>query len=128
MQIITMHRLTCKCRPLIKTKPYIRTIALWDKLLGTKSVSAADAASNVNSIKFAKLVDAGSEYLERNEVEGTVRLKLEALKNQALRGPCKEPKPLVMDLAAKAKWQSWMDLGVMSKDDAMKSYLDMYVQ
>lgn len=43
---------------------------------------------------------------------------------QATEGPCKQPKPGFWDLVKKAKWDAWKRLGNMSKDEAMKAYVE----
>ncbi|KAL1451784.1 hypothetical protein WDU94_006130 [Cyamophila willieti] len=43
---------------------------------------------------------------------------------QATEGPCKQPKPGFWDVVRKAKWDAWKKLGNMSKDDAMKGYVE----
>ncbi|XP_076036836.1 acyl-CoA-binding domain-containing protein anorexia [Oratosquilla oratoria] len=43
---------------------------------------------------------------------------------QATEGPCHTVKPGLFDFRGKQKWQAWKDLGNLSKDDAMKEYVD----
>ncbi|XP_068209018.1 acyl-CoA-binding domain-containing protein 6-like [Palaemon carinicauda] len=43
---------------------------------------------------------------------------------QALDGPCLAPKPGFFDFKGKQKWDAWKALGEMSKEDAMKEYID----
>uniref|UniRef100_A0A8C1YLI9 ACB domain-containing protein n=1 Tax=Cyprinus carpio TaxID=7962 RepID=A0A8C1YLI9_CYPCA len=42
---------------------------------------------------------------------------------QATAGPCDTPKPNSWDPIGKAKWEAWKTLGNMSKDQAMKEYV-----
>ncbi|XP_026063086.1 acyl-CoA-binding domain-containing protein 5-B [Carassius auratus] len=42
---------------------------------------------------------------------------------QATAGPCNTPKPNSWDPIGKAKWEAWKNLGNMSKEQAMKEYV-----
>ena len=48
---------------------------------------------------------------------------LYALQQQATVGPCKDPKPWGWNVVESAKWQSWHQLGEMSKMEAMRLYV-----
>ncbi|XP_050397648.1 enoyl-CoA delta isomerase 2 isoform X1 [Patella vulgata] len=54
-----------------------------------------------------------------------VKLKIYGLFKQATEGKCTKPKPGMMDLVGKAKWQAWSGLGVISQDEAQKKYIDL---
>ncbi|GMH36106.1 hypothetical protein BSKO_03974 [Bryopsis sp. KO-2023] len=56
-------------------------------------------------------------------ISDDVRLVLFALLKQATEGPCKEPKPWGWNMVESAKWQSWSQLGNMSKEEAMRLYV-----
>uniref|UniRef100_A0A1A8F654 Acyl-Coenzyme A binding domain containing 5b n=1 Tax=Nothobranchius korthausae TaxID=1143690 RepID=A0A1A8F654_9TELE len=44
---------------------------------------------------------------------------------QATMGPCNSPRPLgFWDTRGKAKWDAWSSLGNMTKEEAMKNYID----
>jgi len=43
---------------------------------------------------------------------------------QAKFGPCNIPKPGLFDFQGKQKWSAWKGLGEMSKDEAMKEYVE----
>lgn len=43
---------------------------------------------------------------------------------QALEGPCSAPKPGFFDFKGKQKWDAWKELGEMSKENAMKEYIE----
>lgn len=51
------------------------------------------------------------------------RLLLDALGKQAQFGPCKEPRPSIWDVVARARWSAWMELGNRSKMEAMFMYV-----
>ncbi|CAL1536535.1 unnamed protein product [Lymnaea stagnalis] len=52
-----------------------------------------------------------------------VKLKIYGLFKQATQGKCNAPKPGMMDLVGKAKWNAWNELGDMTQDDAQKAYI-----
>lgn len=43
---------------------------------------------------------------------------------QATQGPCKSARPPFWDIVGRAKYDSYKALGNMSKQDAMKNYVD----
>lgn len=53
------------------------------------------------------------------------KLRIYALFKQATAGPCQTPKPGMLDVVGKAKWQAWKDLGAaMSKQEAERKYIE----
>ena len=54
-----------------------------------------------------------------------VKLKLYALYKQAIEGPCKVPKPGMLDFINKTKWDAWDALGSLSKEAARQNYVDL---
>lgn len=52
-----------------------------------------------------------------------IQLKFYSYYKQATEGPCTIPKPSFWDLIAKAKWDAWMRLGSISKEEAMECYV-----
>jgi len=57
---------------------------------------------------------------EKNEL-----LQIYALYKQATAGDVNISRPGMFDLAGKAKWDAWETKKGMSKEDAMKAYVDM---
>lgn len=51
------------------------------------------------------------------------RLLFYSLSKQATQGQCKEPKPWGWNAVENAKWQSWSQLGNMSKEEAMRLFV-----
>lgn len=51
------------------------------------------------------------------------KLRFYGLFKQATAGPCRVPKPGLMEMVKRAKWTAWSGLGEMSKDDAITQYL-----
>lgn len=52
-----------------------------------------------------------------------VKLKLYGLFKQATLGECTAPKPSMLNIVDKAKWEAWSSLGKMSTKDAMEQYI-----
>lgn len=60
-----------------------------------------------------------------------LQLKFYAFYKQATQGSvaeCKVPKPRFWDLVGNAKWDAWMKLGDMSKNEAMEKYVEELVK
>ncbi|KAF5842688.1 ankyrin repeat-containing domain protein [Dunaliella salina] len=51
-------------------------------------------------------------------------LHLYGLYKQATEGPCSTTKPAFWDLRAKSKWNAWSKLGAMTKESAMRGYVE----
>ncbi|XP_050558365.1 acyl-CoA-binding domain-containing protein 5 isoform X3 [Spodoptera frugiperda] len=74
-----------------------------------------NAAVNV----IRSLPKSGS-YQPSNEL----MLRFYSYFKQATEGPCDKPKPGFWDVVNRAKWESWNKLGNMTKEEAMKAYVD----
>ncbi|CAH0404320.1 unnamed protein product [Chilo suppressalis] len=74
-----------------------------------------NAAVNV----IRSLPKSGS-YQPSNEL----MLRFYSYFKQATEGPCDKPKPGFWDVVNRAKWESWNRLGNMSRDEAMKAYVE----
>lgn len=57
-----------------------------------------------------------------------VKLKFYSYYKQATEGPCELPKPGFWDIVNRAKWDAWNKLENMSKEEAMKNYVDEFVE
>lgn len=53
-----------------------------------------------------------------------LQLRFYAYFKQATKGPCQQPKPAFWEVVKKAKWDAWMRLGNMSRNEAMNNYVD----
>eukprot|EP01116_Phalansterium_solitarium_P013954 TRINITY_DN3141_c0_g1_i1.p1 TRINITY_DN3141_c0_g1~~TRINITY_DN3141_c0_g1_i1.p1 ORF type:complete len:113 (+),score=27.76 TRINITY_DN3141_c0_g1_i1:71-409(+) len=75
--------------------------------------------------KFKKAVDFIQNLPTEGEFQASNQQKLEfyALYKQAVDGPNKSKKPGMLNVVAKMKWEAWNQLGKMSKDDAMRTYI-----
>jgi acyl-CoA-binding protein len=53
-----------------------------------------------------------------------LKLRFYAFYKQATEGPNHTAKPAFYDIVGKYKWQAWSELGNMSRDEAMRSYVN----
>lgn len=54
-----------------------------------------------------------------------LQLKLYGFYKQALEGKCNQPKPALYDLKGRKKWHAWFEMGSMTKEEAMASYINL---
>jgi len=76
--------------------------------------------------KFAAAVDV-IQNLPSNgpfQPSNEMKLKFYAYYKQATVGPCSAKRPSFWDLAARAKYDAWTELGTMEKTTAMTKYVD----
>lgn len=66
-----------------------------------------------------------TKFIERshNQFEQKELLKFYGFYKQATSGRCNVPKPGIFNLSGRAKWSSWNELGDMTKETAMKQYI-----
>ena len=53
-----------------------------------------------------------------------LKLKFYGYFKQATMGPCSQPRPGFWDVKGRAKWQAWEDCAPLSKEDAMRAYIE----
>lgn len=70
--------------------------------------------------------ERAATYLQSivSEFDQKTLLTFYGLYKQATIGACNTPKPGFFNLQAKAKWSAWNDLNDMTKDEAMRKYVD----
>jgi len=74
--------------------------------------------------KFELALRYGEGPLQQNPaLSDSDKLLFYAVSMQAQKGPCKEPRPSMWDVVAKAKWNAWNDLGKLSAFEAMFKYV-----
>jgi len=61
-----------------------------------------------------------------DSISNTIKLDLYKFYKQAIEGDCNIPKPYAIYLEAYAKWVAWDSIRGMSKEDAMKEYIENY--
>ncbi|MED6196009.1 hypothetical protein PIB30_043197 [Stylosanthes scabra] len=54
-----------------------------------------------------------------------VKMKLYGYHRIATEGPCREPQPMALKFSARAKWNAWQQLGIMSPEIAMERYINL---
>ncbi|GFG32761.1 hypothetical protein Cfor_06294 [Coptotermes formosanus] len=59
------------------------------------------------------------------KLENKQLLELYAFYKQATEGPCNLPRPHWYEMQAKHKWEAWQALGDMTRETAMKSYVQL---
>lgn len=73
-------------------------------------------------IKKLKNIDMNNTH----NISNTVKLDLYKFYKQAMEGDCNIPKPYAIYFEASAKWIAWDSIRGMSKEDAMKEYIENY--
>ena len=68
-------------------------------------------------------IPAAGDVAGAKPIKDETRLLLYALGQQATEGPCKDTKPWGWNVVETAKWQTWSQLGTMSKVEAMRLYV-----
>ncbi|XP_049730956.1 enoyl-CoA delta isomerase 2 isoform X1 [Elephas maximus indicus] len=110
-------RLAWRCPPRYAGSPLQVSSFLVQQMHMSQTAMRAshkDFETAVNQMKLLKK-DPGNE----------MKLKLYALYKQATEGPCNMPKPGVLDLISKAKWDSWNALGSLPKETARQNYVEL---
>ncbi|EDW08005.1 acyl-CoA-binding domain-containing protein 6 [Drosophila mojavensis] len=73
-----------------------------------------------------KLFSVATEHVmhKANVYEARDLLEFYALYKQATSGACHGPRPSMLQMKARSKWQAWHELGDMSSADAQRAYVD----
>ncbi|CAG8800919.1 33948_t:CDS:2, partial [Racocetra persica] len=70
-------------------------------------------------------------YLNKHsniKLSDEIKLKLYGTYKAATIGTCNTPKPSLLDFRGRAKWDSWNELGEISKEEAKQRYIDILEQ
>lgn len=73
--------------------------------------------------RATKFIERGHDQFEQKEL-----LKFYGFYKQATTGKCDVPKPGIFNMAGRAKWMAWNELGDLSKELAMKGYIQHLTQ
>ncbi|XP_039448870.2 acyl-CoA-binding domain-containing protein 6 [Culex pipiens pallens] len=73
--------------------------------------------------RATKFIERGHDQFEQKEL-----LKFYAFYKQATSGKCDVPKPGIFNMAGRAKWTAWNELGDLSKPQAMQGYVQHLTQ
>jgi len=81
-------------------------------------------------VKFRKAVKQIQSLPPEGEYKPTndERLIFYSLFKQATEGPCKQKKPAFYDVIGKLKWEAWMKVSKLSKDEAKKRYIVQFLK
>ncbi|KAJ0963826.1 hypothetical protein J5N97_028948 [Dioscorea zingiberensis] len=98
-----------------------------EKLLGEES---DDDWEGIESTELDEEFSAATTFVAATaadrmapKVSNDVQLQLYGLYKIATEGPCNAPQPSAMKVTARAKWNAWQKLGVMSPEEAMQKYI-----
>jgi acyl-CoA-binding protein len=85
----------------------------------------ANGVDVIDELCEASIFDEAAKYLSNTKLKLTNDQKLSfyALFKQATIGPCNIPKPSLLNMYDRAKWNAWNDLKKMSKDEAITRYV-----
>ncbi|KAF5198863.1 Acyl-coa-binding domain-containing protein [Thalictrum thalictroides] len=73
----------------------------------------------------SKFVTCGENNELVSKLGNDVQMQLYGLHKVAMEGPCRQPPPLALKVSARAKWNSWQQLGNMTPEVAMEQYVDL---
>jgi acyl-CoA-binding protein len=84
-----------------------------------------DAATTGDALasQFAAAVTTAREGTK--SLSNEQKLLIYSLYKQAETGPCNTDRPGIFDQVGRTKWDSWTALGALSKEDAMKQYIEV---
>ncbi|XP_021390491.2 enoyl-CoA delta isomerase 2 isoform X1 [Lonchura striata] len=105
----------------------------WRLRCGTRPTQAARVPANDLHMTAATMQVSQEDFqkaqeqlkLLKKDPGNETKLKLYALFKQATEGPCKAPKPGMLDFVKKAKWDAWNSLGNLSQDEARQKYAEL---
>ncbi|XP_029343420.1 acyl-CoA-binding domain-containing protein 1 [Acyrthosiphon pisum] len=79
-----------------------------------------------NSKKLSDQFDKAVSFISGSNLSDVdTQLKLYGFYKQAIEGTCTQPKPPIYDLKGRKKWYAWSEMGSMSKEEAMTSYINL---
>lgn len=79
-----------------------------------------------NSKKLSDQFEKAVSFISGSNLSDVdTQLKLYGLYKQAMKGICTQPKPPIYDLKGRKKWYAWSEMGSMSKEEAMTSYINL---
>lgn len=82
----------------------------------------------IDEFCVVSIFDEASKYLSGNskiKLSSDQKLQFYGLFKQATIGQCKIPKPGLLEMIERAKWNAWNSLGKMSKETAIAEYVKL---
>lgn len=85
----------------------------------------ANGVDVIDEFCEASIFDDAARYLTKSSLKlsNAQKLTFYALFKQATVGPCNTPKPSLLSMYERTKWNAWNDLNRMSKDEAIARYV-----
>ena len=85
----------------------------------------ANGVDVIDEFCEASIFDDAARYLTKSSLKlsNAQKLSFYALFKQATVGPCTTPKPSLLAMYDRTKWNAWNELGRMSKDEAIARYV-----
>jgi acyl-CoA-binding protein len=79
----------------------------------------------IDELCEASVFDDAARYLTKSSLKlsNDQKLAFYALFKQATVGPCNTPKPSILSMVDRAKWNAWNDIRKLSKDEAIVRYV-----
>ncbi|XP_022950586.1 acyl-CoA-binding domain-containing protein 3-like isoform X1 [Cucurbita moschata] len=89
-----------------------------------------DDWEGIERTELEKLFETAVEFVKIRDIEdpkfgGELKMRLNGLHKIAIEGPCREPPPMALKISARAKWNAWKQLGNMTPEVAMESYINL---
>ncbi|XP_038883504.1 acyl-CoA-binding domain-containing protein 3 [Benincasa hispida] len=89
-----------------------------------------DDWEGIERTELEKLFEAAVEIVKIHDNDdpkfgGELKMRLSGLHKIAMEGPCREPSPMALKISARAKWNAWKQLGNMTPEMAMESYINL---
>ncbi|KAK1273742.1 Acyl-CoA-binding domain-containing protein 1 [Acorus gramineus] len=78
--------------------------------------------------RFREAAAASVNESVLSKLSRDLQLRLYGLRKIATEGPCHEPRPMALMVAARAKWHAWQRLGNMNPELAMEQYLILLLE
>lgn len=111
--------------------PFVRVIVTVARSNLKNTVSHTSSLRLGNITRFFSTASLETQFREsvsnskklKDDPGNDSKLKLYALYKQSTEGTNTTKKPGAMDIVGKYKWNAWNQLGDMSKEEAMKEYI-----
>ncbi|KAK4262376.1 hypothetical protein QN277_027944 [Acacia crassicarpa] len=91
-----------------------------------------DDWEGIESTQLERLFGAAVSFVESKSnanrtanLANDVKMQLYGFQKIATQGPCQKPQPMALNFPARAKWNAWQQLGVMSQELAMEQYVTL---
>ncbi|KAL8472962.1 hypothetical protein ACS0TY_029976 [Phlomoides rotata] len=87
-----------------------------------------DDWEGIERTELEKMFGEAVVFVNINEIDEGLKLKLYGLQMLALQGPCcHESQPMFFNVSARSKWNAWQKMGEMSREMAMEKYINTLV-